>query len=166
MSNEDDRGSLPYFGYGTLLGEGHMRASYPSAEVIGTGIYDGYELAFHRYGAQGEGGCTIVARPGAQLHGVLYRLNDADMDRLMEVGGAARHYEARPIEVRLPSGATTRAVTLRVDGDEGPWVPPEAYGRLVTDGAAEAGLPADYQARLGSIVDEARGHVAERPTGP
>jgi hypothetical protein len=157
--------ALPYFGYGTLLGQSHMRTSYPSAEPLGTGTYDGHELGFHRYGTQGDGGCTIVPRAGAALYGVLYRLDDPDMQRLMDVGGAAAHYEAREIDVRLLSGETVRAVTLRVDGDEGPWSPPEAYGRLVTDGAAEARLPEAYQARLRAIVESAQRSFAERPSG-
>jgi hypothetical protein len=148
--------SLPYFGYGTLLGEAHMRRSYPSAEVVGKGIYEGHELGFHRYGTQGEGGCTIVSRPGAALHGVLYRLDDGDLKRLMAVGGAAAFYEAREISVRLTSGEPAQAVTLLVDGDEGIWSPPSAYAGLVIDGAAEAGLPAEYQARLREIVEMAQ----------
>jgi hypothetical protein len=151
--------SLPYFGYGTLLGEEHMRRSYPSAEVVGHGIYEGHELAFHRYGDRGEGGCTIVARAGGVLRGVLYRLNDEDMQRLMEVGGAARYYEAREISVQLPSGDHIRAVTLRVDGDQGTWSPPDAYAALVTDGAAEAGLPEAYRSRLQEIIDAARSTI-------
>jgi cation transport regulator ChaC len=141
-----------------------MRSRYPSTELLGTANYEGHELGFHRYGDQGEGGCTIVHRPGATLYGLLFRLNEADMTRMLEVGGAADHYEAREIDVRLQSGEMVRAVTLRVDGDEGPWAPPEPYARLVLDGAAEAGLSADYRARLARIVDETRAEAAVAPS--
>jgi hypothetical protein len=154
---------LPYFGYGTLLGESHMKRSYPSSETLGTAVYEDHELAFHRYGSQDEGGCTIVERPGASLYGVLYHLHETDMARLLEVGGAASFYEAREITVRRPSGELTRAITLRVEGNAGPWAPPEPYGRLVTDGAAEANLPPDYRAHLVQTIENARVQGAEPP---
>jgi gamma-glutamylcyclotransferase len=155
MDGQDARPALPYFAYGTLLGEAHMRSRYPSAENVGHAVYADHELAFHRYGDGGAGGCTIVAKPGARLIGVLYRLSDEDMATLLEVGGDARWYEARRIDVQTPDGSTVHAVTLRVDGDAGPWVPAEPYGRLVTDGAREAALPTDYIERLDRIVTDA-----------
>jgi gamma-glutamylcyclotransferase len=148
---------LPYFAYGTLLGERHTRNRYPSAQPIGHAVYEGHELGFYAYGNGEGGGCTIIDHPGADLIGVLYRLSDEDMARLMAVDGYERWYERREIDVRLPDGKTARAVTLRVHGGEGYWVPPDEYGRLVTDGAREARLPAEYQARLARIVAEAQG---------
>ena len=147
---------LPYFAYGTLLGETHMRSRYPSAERAGTAVYEGHELGFYAYGDVPGGGCTIVERPGADLIGVLYRLSDEDMRHLMAVDGYAREYERREIDVRLPDGTTTQAVTLRVNDGNGAWSPPDEYGRLVTDGAGEANLPVTYQARLSQIVAEAQ----------
>lgn len=147
--------ALPYFAYGTLLGEQHMRSRYPSAENLGQAVYEGHELAFHRYGDGHAGGCTIVDRPDAHLIGILYRLSERDMATLLEVGGDAAWYEAREIEVHRSDGSVVRAVTLRVDGDAGSWVPPTPYGRLVTDGAREAALPQDYIARLDRLVADA-----------
>lgn len=79
----------------------------------------------------------------------------------LTAGRAARRsmtkwYEAREIEVIKTGGGRVRAVTLRVDGDRGPWVPPDPYVRLIIEGAAEANLPEDYRARLGAIVSAAQ----------
>lgn len=112
------------------------------------------------YSIPSEGGCSIAAKPGARLIGVLYRLSEEDMDRLLAVGGDAEWYEAREIEVIKTGGDRVRAVTLRVDGDRGPWVPPDPYVRLIIDGAAEANLPADYRARLGEIVSAAQANAS------
>lgn len=149
--------SLPYFGYGTLLGLTQMRKNYPSAKVIGVAFYDQHELGFWRYADASDGGCTIVNNPDSILFGVLYELSELDMAKLLAVGGLAEWYEARQLDVTRVSGGRVRAVTLRVEGNRGPWVPPLDYASLVTNGAVEAGLPAEYQAKLNTIVEKARG---------
>ena len=147
---------LPYFGYGTLLGETQMRRNYPSARKIGLGFYDQHELAFWRYADAADGGCSIAHRPDSILFGVLYELSQADMTMLLEVGGLAKWYEAREIDVTRVTGGRVRAITLRVEGYRGDWVPHADYAALVTNGAREAGLPAEYQAKLDAIVENAR----------
>src|SRR5580700_10294516 len=126
--NQKPRTLLPYFGYGTLLGAGHTRERYPSAEPRGIAVYDGQRLGFARYATATDGGCTIVPDPGGRLWGVLYRMSDDDMAKLLAVGGHAQWYEAREIDVTMAEdGRVVRAVTLRVNGDRGPWAPPAAY---------------------------------------
>jgi hypothetical protein len=147
---------LPYFGYGTLLGVTQMRRNYPSAEILGHAFYDQHELGFWRYADASEGGCTIVYNPDSILFGVLYKLSQEDMAKLLAVGGLAEWYEARELDVTRVTGGRVRAVTLRVEGNRGPWVPPAEYAGLVTDGAVEAGLPPEYRAKLNAIVANAR----------
>ena len=149
-------GRLPYFGYGTLLGLTQMRRNYPSAQPVGLAIYDQHDLGFWRYADASDGGCTIVYNPDGILFGVLYELSEADMAKLLEVGGLANWYEAREIEVVRVTGGRARAITLRVEGNRGPWVPPTEYADLVTNGAVEAELPAEYRARLAAIISAAR----------
>jgi hypothetical protein len=151
---------LPYFGYGTLLGLTQMRRNYPSANVLGVAFYDQHELGFWRYADASDGGCTIVHKPDGILFGVLYDLSDTDMAKLLEVGGLAEWYEARELDVVRVTGGRVRAITLRVDGNRGPWVPPADYAGLVTNGAVEANLPAEYQAKLNAIVSAARAVLA------
>jgi hypothetical protein len=147
---------LVYFGYGTLLGETQMRRNYPSARSIGLAFYDQHELAFWRYGDASTGGCSIAYKPDGILFGVLYELSPADMAKLLEVGGLANWYEARELDVTRVTGGRVRAITLRVEGYRGDWVPPADYAALVTNGAREAGLPAEYRAKLEAIVEKAR----------
>jgi hypothetical protein len=149
-------GDLPYFGYGTLLGLTQMRKNYPSAEPLGLAFYDQHELGFWRYADASDGGCTIVYNPDSILFGVLYRLSKTDMAKLLAVGGLAEWYEARELDVTRVTGGRVRAITLRVEGNRGPWVPPTAYASLVTNGAVESNLPAEYRAKLDAIVAKAR----------
>ena len=147
---------LTYFGYGTLLGETQMRKNYPSARKIGLGFYDLHEFGFWRYADATDGGCTIAHNPDSILFGVLYELSPAGMAKLLEVGGLADWYEAREIDVTRVTGGRVRAITLRVEGYRGNWVPPVEYAALVTNGAREAGLPAEYQTKIDRIVENAR----------
>jgi hypothetical protein len=160
MSNDKSAPILIYFGYGTLLGEKHMRKGYPSARAIGLGFYDQHELSFWRYADASSGGCTIVHKPDSILFGVLYELSPQDMAKLLEVGGLAQWYEAREIDVTRVTGGRVRAITLRVEGNRGLWVPPAEYAGLITEGAVEAALPIEYRAKLNAIVDKARGEVS------
>lgn len=146
----------PYFGYGTLLGRSQMRRQYPSAEELGIAFYDQHRLDFWRYADSSDGGCTICYDPDAILFGSLYKLSVPDMQKLLKVGGVAQWYELRTLEVTRVSGGRVRAITLRVEGNRGPWVPPADYAALVTDGAVEADLPAEYRGKLNSIVEAAR----------
>lgn len=147
---------LTYFGYGTLLGESHMRQNYPSAKSIGLAFYDQGDLGFWRYADASEGGCTIVHNPDGILFGVLYELQPQDMDKLLHVGGLAEWYEARVIDATRVTGGRVRAITLRVQGNRGPWVPPASYASLITEGAKEAELPKAYRARLDDIIAAAQ----------
>ena len=152
-----DATTKPYFAYGTLLGLSHMRSRYPSAKPVGRATYPDHELGFWQYGDGVEGGgCTIVDSPGRHLIGILYSLDAADTRRMLEVEGFKEQYEVRHVEVTDQAGTVTPAFTLRVDPDNGVWSPPDDYAGLVTNGAAEAGLPDDYQARLREIIAEAR----------
>lgn len=150
----------PYFAYGTLLGLSHMQSRYPSATPVGQAVYRDHELGFWQYsdGVEG-GGCTIVDSPGRDLIGVLYRLDADDARRLLEVDGFVDEYEVRDIEVTDDKGSAVSAFTLRVDPNNGTWAPPDDYAGLVTNGAAEAGLPAEYQERLSAIIADARNGV-------
>jgi hypothetical protein len=156
MQDSKTSAKLPYFGYGTLLGLTQMRRNYPSAEILGHAFYDQHELGFWRYADASDGGCTIVYNPDSILFGVLYRLSEEDMAKLLAVGGLAQWYEARELDVTRVTGGRVRAVTLRVEGNRGAWVPPIEYASLVTNGAVEAGLPAEYRTKLDAIVATAR----------
>ena len=156
QANGNEDRMLTYFGYGTLLGEGHMKHQYPSARSLGMGFCKGYELGFWCYADPSDGGCAIVEKPDGILFGMLYELSQEDMDRLLVVGGHADWYQALPVDVTSVAGGSVRALTLRVAGFRGGWAPPPDYAALVIDGAREAGLPAEYQQRLADIVDRAR----------
>jgi gamma-glutamylcyclotransferase len=137
-----------------------MQSRYPSATPVGHAVYRDHELGFWRYsdGVEG-GGCTIVDSPGRDLLGVLYSLDADDARRLLAVDGFDVQYEVRDIDVTAGDGSRVSAFTLRVNANNGTWPPPDDYAGLVTNGAAEAGLPAEYQERLSAIIGEARSGV-------
>lgn len=146
----------PYFGYATLLGLTQMQRQYPSAQQLGVAFYDQHRLDFWRYADATDGGCTICYEPDSILFGSLYKLSVPDMQKLLKVGGVAQWYEPRVLDVTLVSGGRIRAITLRVEGNRGSWVPPADYASLVTDGAVEAGLPLAYRQKLTAFVEAAR----------
>lgn len=153
---ENEGRMLTYFGYGTLLGQAHMKHRYPSARPLGIGFCRGYELGFWCYADPSDGGCAIVEKPDGILFGTLYELSPDDMDRLLTAGGHGDWHQALILDVTGVAGGSTRALTLRVAGFRGRWAPPPDYAALVIDGAREAGLPAEYRQLLAAIVAQAQ----------
>jgi hypothetical protein len=109
---------------------------------------DGYRLVFDMRGIPllEPGFASIALSAGDCVHGVLYRLTRASLTRIDRSEGAAYRsigvgvVGERSGEVVASAYANSRPVAgLR---------PSRRYMRLICEGAREAGLPADYVAKL------------------
>lgn len=149
----DKEGQVLYFAYGTLLGTAAMSEYCPAAAPVGQATLTGYEFCFERFGpGPAEGGCSLVSVEGATTKGLLYQMPASDWATLREASGEHIGYEVLPITVVLEDGTPVAANTLTVKGPIGPFRPSDQYLSLVIDGAASAGLPHDYRAKLDGLV--------------
>lgn len=89
-----------YFAFGSNLHPPQMAERCPGSMVVQPACLEGYQLAFSGFSKRWGGGvATIVATPGKQVHGVLYRLSAVDWEYLNRFEGFPTIYSHLPVEV-------------------------------------------------------------------
>ncbi len=147
-----------YFAYGSNMWRRQMAERCPEHELIGKALLPDHALCFPRSSpVRNCGVAGIVARPGAEVWGVVYRLNDRDLAALDRREGydAAKpfhvnRYNRMTIRV-LRDGAALDCVTYLAREEPGRHVPGLAYMQAIIEGAVENGLPEDYVAALRAV---------------
>jgi len=111
-----------------------------------TGWLEDYRLQFDLPVGPGERGvANVAAATGARTHGVLYLLTPADFDRLDWTEGVNLGLYSRiPVTVAIADGEHLGAFTYRSSRSTPGRKPSLRYMRLLLEGAAEHGLPAEY----------------------
>ncbi len=102
-----------YFAFGSNLDRRQMRRRCPTARVVSRAVLPGHELRFSGHSAGRKGPvATVVQADGANTFGLLYELDDADLERLDAFEGVAVGMYARVKRtVGLPSGKTRKVWT-------------------------------------------------------
>lgn len=140
---------MKYFAYGANMDRDHMRRTAPAARSLGLARLLGHRIAIGRAGFG-----TVVAEPGAVVHGILWDLTPEDEAALDHFEGVADGWYRK--EIREVSGSTGPvAAMLYLAADPKPGRANPDYLRQVRSAAAAAGLPEDYQAGLAALPSEA-----------
>lgn len=131
-----------YFAYGSNMSRAPMRMRCPTAEELGRAVLRG-----HRFVIMANGYASVVPEPGAEVHGIVWRLGPRDLvalDAYEDVSGGLYRKDTLPLS---KDGATVQAmVYLGNETREGR--PRAAYMALVIEAARDCGLPEDYIAGL------------------
>lgn len=149
-----------YFAYGSNLSVGQAKFRCATAEVIGPASLEDHQLTFPRFSPRWRGGVAGVSpRPGKRVHGVLYRMSEADLRRLdgfEHVDAGA--YTRRTVRVRrMRDGGEVEAWTyIAAAQPGGPFNPSARYLTTMLEGARSQGLPReaidDLERRLAASV--------------
>ena len=132
-----------YFSYGANMDPVHMAEHCPGATRLGLATLPDY-----RMGVAAAGFGNARPEPGGAIHGILWRLTDADeaaLDRFEDVAGG--FYRKATVPVRLPDGTPVSAMIYQAV-DDAPGVPNEPYFARIVAVAAATGLPAEYVGEL------------------
>ena len=121
-----------------------LRARCASARVIGLGMAPGFVIAFDKIGQDGSGKATLVSGEGA-VPGVLFDLAEADLAVLDQIEGLGRGYDRVMLDVHGQAAMAYIAPPAFRDPSMRPF---DWYLALVLAGAHQAGLPAEWIARL------------------
>lgn len=140
-----------YFAYGSNMWRRQMAERCPDHELIGTALLPDHALCFPRSSpVRNCGVAGIVAKPGAVVWGVVYRLNDRDLALLDRREGFdpakpfhANRYNRMTIRV-LRDGEAIECLTYLAREEPGRHVPSVAYMQAIIEGAVDNGLPEDY----------------------
>jgi cation transport regulator ChaC len=144
-----------YFAYGSNMWREQMRQRCPDHELIGSAVLKDHALCFPRTSpVRNCGVAGLVEREGAEVWGVVYRLNDRDLATLDRREGYdpskpahENRYNRRSVRV-LMNGATTDCLTYFARPEKGTHVPNAEYMTAIITGAVENGLPVEYVAAL------------------
>lgn len=151
--------TFSYFAYGSNLLANRIHVNNPTAVRSGIGKLENYRLDFIRYARYWKGAiATIVPTPGVVVWGAMWEISMDDLPKLdKQEGVASGAYIALTVEVILPDGRKRQCRTYqqtavpekRVNLTPRPsWI----YLKTIIKGAAESGLPQDYQQFLKNIA--------------
>ncbi|WP_112322575.1 gamma-glutamylcyclotransferase family protein [Oceanibium sediminis] len=151
-----------YFAYGSNLLTHRLLARCPSARVHGTARLAGHRVTFEKYSfIDGSGKATLRSAPGAEAHGVLYALPDAELAMLDAIEGVGKGYDrVQGISVQTAAGSVT-ATTYIASDLRAALAPFDWYLALIFAGAEEHGL-SHVTASLRATPTQAD-PVADRP---
>lgn len=143
--------TILYFAYGSNMFTPRLRFRIAACRPVGVATLTGYGLRFHKRSKKdGSAKCNALAVVGAQVHGVLFELPEADIGELHRLEGRGYGYDDHQVAVTRPDGTTVMALTYlaTTDAIEDSLRPYSWYWDFVTRGAAEHSLPADYVERF------------------
>ena len=137
-----------YFAYGSNMSAAQMRRRCPGARAIGAGVLHGW-----RFTINARGTATIVARPDAAVHGVIWRVTAQNLARLDVFEGVARRrYVRRMVPVVRYDGGIVQALTyVGIHPGRGRAVRAYLAGTIIPAARAFE-LPEAYLAELGAAA--------------
>jgi hypothetical protein len=124
-----------HFAYGSNMSRALMQARCPAALALGTAILEGWQFVI---GPGGHG--SIAPRPGAMVHGVLWRLTARDLATInayecVDTGV----YLRRTLPVRHRTGL--HAALVYIVRRRGHGTPRPAYIAVIVEAARDWSLP-------------------------
>lgn len=151
-----------YLAYGANLDPVQMRLRCPDARYVGKARLNGYRLCFPRRSIVRDS-AVVGLEPAADeaVWGVLYEIGEADLVRLDERQGYARHrpvadnpHNRATVSVVQADGTTSEAETYVTTptGDAG--LPSAAYINYLVRHAEARDLPEDYREKLKAVKTE------------
>lgn len=126
-----------YFAYGSNLCAEQMVRRCPGARDPRPAV-----LADHAWLINERGVATIEPLTGATVHGVLWRITDADLAVLDRAEGVPDRYSRQELEVRTADGPT--AAWVYIDHRVGAGAPRPGYLERVIGGAIHHDLPTSW----------------------
>ena len=123
---------LIYFAYGANLNRNHMALWCPHSMPLETAVLRDHRLVFRFW-------CDVMATPGRQVPGALYRLGEGDLRWLDEFEDCPQLYRHVTVEVTCAGGEVVQAMTYQMHPGH-PFAPPDPeYLAIVRQGYADWG---------------------------
>ena len=143
-----------HFGYGSNLSQGFLRQYCPGVEYVMKAFLPNYEVQFRFWSKRRQGGIsTIIERPGALVHGVIYEVPEEELLVLDELESVPQGlYKRETFLVFDERGAWVEADLYRVADPQGPFTPSRSYVELMLAGAREHGLDPGYVKKIEDML--------------
>lgn len=161
MSYSEEQ-SILYYAYGSNLHPERLGARIPSSRLLGTAQLRGYQLLFHKLGADQSAKCNALYSGNCEhlLHGALFSMDATEKPILDDIEGAG--YIVTEVDV-MHQGSERQAFMYVAEADyiDNALQPYQWYKDFVYLGAQFLEFPEDYIAELIDVeaVDD---HDSER----
>lgn len=143
---------LKYFAYGSNMLTERLRRRVPSTAPLGPARLDGFDLRFHKRGADGSAKCNVVADNDASVHGVLFEISPEERYLLDRAEGLGCGYELADIELDTPGGSVEAfCYVASADHIDRSLLPFGWYKDFVVHGGIEHQLPTPYVQQIRQI---------------
>ncbi|HAJ76685.1 MAG: gamma-glutamylcyclotransferase family protein [Gammaproteobacteria bacterium] len=145
---------MKYFAYGSNMSVPRLRNRIPMLEKIGVYALQGHELRFHKAGTDGSAKCDAFETGNSEdvVIGVLFEIDSQGKEILDRIEGLGMGYAEKSVNLIHASGSVSKAQTYFATHIDNARKPYKWYVEHVLKGAREAPLPADYVARIVSVV--------------
>lgn len=134
-----------YFAYGSNMSSVRLRSRIPSVKVVDQAYLKDRKVLFNKRSTDGSGKANLVESHGDVTWGVLYEMNDSDVEQLDRI---EKGYQRIKIRVWQPDGETLEAVTYQSTQLTDDPIAYNWYKDLLITGARDHHLPQDYIAYL------------------
>lgn len=134
-----------YFAYGSNLSEEQMKKRCPDSKLIGKAVLKGYKLDFTIFSSRWNGGAAdIVQDANNEVWGLIYELNDEDIDKLDKCEGHPKFYRRITKKVINESKEEIEVQIYEVVNKKSFIKPSEEYFSIIINAAKKFEFPEDY----------------------
>ena len=111
---------MKYFAYGSNMDPERMKERRINFSKREHAILEGWRLNFNKIASQNpnEGYANIEVDDGNVVEGVLYTIQDADIEKLNRYEGCPKHYIKLKVRVKLDSSEEEEAITYVANPDK------------------------------------------------
>ncbi len=139
---------VKYFAYGSNMSSARLQDRAPSAQATGRAkLYD-RRLVFNKASNDGSTKANIEFSFGDVVWGVLYKLDEKDLQKVDDTEGG---YERIEVDVSIDSGGTIKAFSYVSTNTTTNCKPYDWYLDYILVGAKEHGLPQQYITELQKV---------------
>ena len=135
-----------YFSYGSNMSIKRMVARVRSAKKISTGVLTNHRLLFHKISIDRSGKCDAYRTNNSEdiVYGVLYSLDQSEIEKLDRAEGLGSGYDKKEIEIEGTDGELVNSFTYLATNIDKILIPFSWYKYHVLHGAVENKLPINY----------------------
>lgn len=111
-------------------------------ELVGPAVLKGYRFLYNKIGKDGAGKANVIRMKSSEVHGITFKLSNAQFKRLDKFEGAPRHYKRQVVQVITLENNALEVITYiaHYPISPNPIRPNQEYWRHIQNGALENGL--------------------------
>ena len=111
---------MKYFAYGSNMDSQRMKDREVNFSKRELAILKNYELCFNKQASSNpnEGYANLILKEGTATEGILYEIDESDIEKLDKWEASPNHYIKKTVKVKLPRGSEVDALVYIAQPDK------------------------------------------------